>query len=264
MLGRSHRTSAPAGADQAPPATSSAGAKMCCEQEAALVMRKQGRIGEERERGPVWLETPVSRFARVFAAVLLGATFVGCEAFEQPCPQQPTACRDDARVTVDLGPAGPLTDALVAYRLRIVTPAGKDAAGTEQPAQTQVCLFSTPQNTVRCDTGPFVATLNAPQKMQCGTSKPDVGVNGDGAIEVQPGESSCTTTTAPLSLELSSLTLPEGTLTLTLERGEEQFLPLTVESAVVETRPDGPKCGNTCRERVAPLTLADLTRVAGE
>ena len=67
-----------------------------------------------------------------------------------------------------------------------------------------------------------------------------------------------------LKLELSSTTLPEGPFTLTLERGKERFLPLTVEAAVLETRPDGPKCGNTCRERVAPLALADLSRVAGE
>lgn len=191
--------------------------------------------------------------------MLVSSSLVGCEAFEEPCPARPTPCRNDARVQIDLGAVGAITDPLTAYRLTIEVPAGKDAAGIAHEAVTQRCLFSTPQNLVRCDAGPFSATLYAPSRVTCDTAPPDIGVNGDGAIVVDPPESSCTASTPPLTLELSSTTLPEASFTLQLERGDERFVPLSVEAAVLETRPDGPKCGALCRERLAPLTLALLT-----
>ncbi len=218
----------------------------------------------------VWLTTPLSSSLRSFASlfaclslVLASSSLVGCAAFEEPCPARPTPCRNDARVQVDLGPSGAITDPLVAYRLTIEVPAGKDAAGVAHGAITQRCLFSTPQNLVRCDTGPFVAYLSAPARGSCTTTPPDIGVNGDGAIVVDPPESSCRVDVEPLTLELSSNTLPEGAFTLILERNDETFLPLSVEAAVLETRPDGPRCGTVCRERVAPLTLADLSHSRG-
>ena len=166
---------------------------------------------------------------------------------------------------------GALSDPLVSYRLTIVSspvskPGQGGAGGGADGAITQRCLFSTPQNLLRCEDGVFQGSIGYRSEAKCETSDPEIAPGGDvdaagapvGGIKITPPQTSCGTTVKPLTLTLRT-PAAVSSLTLTLERGDQRFAPVEVSLLPTQVRPDGPKCGVSCSQSLAALPLGALT-----